>query len=253
MTVFGKDDTSTFVFDKDDANHLVGIGTSIGITAQLQVAGTAATSLYVTNGSRFISTATFESEVSIGGTLTSSKYRLISTGAHRWSDSGRYCNFKFTANWSGGTVLTANVTTSNVGIGTSVPRSNLDIEGRTRLKSYHENVGIVTSVSNVVTLDLSSAQELYLTLDESVTAIKITNIADDASSFTIKIRQDSTGGHTIGLSTFQTGAGTTIPVHYPGGDIVPGITTTAEDQTFTHIRHLTVATVSSELLVVKTS
>tara|TARA_Y100000356_G_scaffold72567_1_gene59839 strand:+ start:327 stop:6194 length:5868 start_codon:yes stop_codon:yes gene_type:complete len=227
-SIWQEDDTSTFVFDKDDANHFVGIGTSIGITAQLQVAGTAATSLYVTNGSRFISTATFESEVSIGGTLTSSKYRLISTGATDGQIQAGIVTSNSLQIGAGGTVFTANVTTSNVGIGTSVPRSNLDIEGRTRLKSYHENVGIVTSVSNVVTLDLSSAQNFTLTLDESVTAIKVTNIADDASSFTIKIRQDSTGGHTIGLSTFQTGAGTTIPVHYPGGDIVPGITTTAE-------------------------
>ena len=30
------------------------------------------------------------------------------------------------------------------------------------------------------------------------------------------------------MNTFRTGAGTSIPVHFPGGNVIPGITTTAE-------------------------
>jgi len=227
-SIWQEDSSTEFIFDKDNPNHFVGIGTSIGITAQLQVAGTAATSLYVTNGSRFISTATFESEVSIGGTLTGSKFKLVSTGNTDGQIQAGITTSNVINVGTGGTVFNVNLSTTNVGIGTSVPRSKLDIEGRTRLKSYHENVGIVTSNSNAVTLDLSSAQNFVLTVTEKVDQFTITNIPSDASAFTIKITQDSTGGYEVGLNTFRTGAGTSIPVHFPGGNVIPGITTTAE-------------------------
>jgi len=226
-SIWEEDTGGTFIYDKDDPNHFVGIGTSIGITAQLQIAGTAATSLYVTNGSRFISTATFESEVSVGGTFSSSKFALISTG----NTDGRIKAGVTTSNiihvGTSGTVFNAILSTGNVGVGTSVARSKFDVEGRIRYKTIHGHVGIVTSVSNVVTLDLSRSQNFTLTLNEKVDSFTITNIPNDASEFTIKIVQDSTGGHNVGLDTFKTSGGSDIPVFWPGGGVLPGITTTA--------------------------
>ena len=89
-------------------------------------------------------------------------------------------------------------------------------------------VSLTTAFPNAVTLDLSSAQNFVLTVTEKVDQFTITNIPSDASAFTIKITQDSTGGYEVGLNTFRTGAGTSIPVHFPGGNVIPGITTTAE-------------------------
>ena len=225
-SIWQEDASNLFIFDKDDVNHFVGIGTSIGVTAQLQIAGTAATSLYVTNGSRFISTATFESEVSIGGTLSATKFNLngLSQGYIRSGVTTSNIIHVGTA----GTVLTASVSTGNVGIGTSVPRSKFDVEGRVRLKTYNEHVHAVTSSSNVVTIDLSEAQNFTLTVTEKVDQFTITNIPSESSSFTIKITQDSTGSHAVGIDTFKTSGGVDIPVYWPGGGVLPIVTPTAD-------------------------
>jgi hypothetical protein len=115
-SIWIEDYTSSWIFTRENADLKVGIGTTIGVTAQLQVAGTAATSLYVTNGSRFISTATFESEVSIGGTLSATKFNLN-------GPSQGYINVGVTTSniihvGVAGTVLNVDASTANVGIGT---------------------------------------------------------------------------------------------------------------------------------------
>jgi len=224
-SIWTKDSTSSWVYIRDDGDLKVGIGTTINVTAQLQVAGTAATSLYVKNGSRFISTATFESEVSIGGTLSATKFNLN-------GPSQGYINAGVTTSGIihvgvAGTVLDVSVTTGNVGIGTTIARSKLDIEGRARLKTYYEHVHAVTSSSNVVTIDLSEAQNFTLTVSEDVNRFTITNTPSESSSFTIKILQDSTGNHAVGIDTFRTIGGDAIPVYWPGGGVLPIITPTA--------------------------
>jgi hypothetical protein len=223
-SIWEEDVTSTFVYDKDDANHFVGIGTSIGITAQLQIAGTAATSLYVSNGSRFISTATFETEVAIGGTLTSTKFNLN-------GPSDGYIKAGVTTSsiihvGTSGDVLSVSDSTERIGVGIAVPRSKFDVEGLTRLKTHHENVTTVSSSSNVVTLDLSAAQNFNLTLLENVTHFTVINVPSDSSSFTIKITQDPTGSRTVDLDDLRDNGGSSIPVHWPGGGVLPIVTPT---------------------------
>jgi hypothetical protein len=224
-SIWIEDYTSSWIFTRENADLKVGIGTTIGVTAQLQVAGTAATSLYVTNGSRFISTATFESEVSIGGTLSATKFTLN-------GPSQGYINVGVTTSniihvGVAGTVLNVDASTANVGIGTTIVRSKLDIEGRVRLKTYHEHVHAITSSSNVVTIDLSEAQNFTLTVNEQVNQFTIINIPSESTSFTIKITQNSTGGHIVGIDAFKTAGGVDIPVYWPGGGVLPGVTTTA--------------------------
>ena len=224
-SIWEEDVSGVFIFDRDNANHFVGVGTSIGVTAQLQIAGTAATSLYVKNGSRFISTATFESEVSIGGTLSATKFNLDGP-TQGYVRSGVTTTAVLNVG-TAGTVFNAVASTGNVGIGTSVSRSKLDVEGRTRLKTYYEHVHAVTSSSNVVTLDLSEAQNFTLNLTENVNQFTITNVPPEVSSFTIKITQDSTGNRVVGIDTFKNSLGVDIPVYWPGGGVLPIVTPTA--------------------------
>ena len=225
-SIWVEDYTSNWVFTRENPDLKVGIGTTVNVTAQLQVAGTAATSLYVTNGSRFISTATFESEVSVGGTLSATKFNLN-------GPTQGYINAGVTTSGIihvgvAGTVLNVDVSTANVGIGTSVARSTLDVEGRVRLKTYNEHVHAVTSSSNVVTIDLSEAQNFTLTVTEDVNQFTIINIPSESSAFTLKITQDSTGNRAVGIDTFKTAGGVDIPVYWPGGGVLPIVTPTAD-------------------------
>jgi hypothetical protein len=224
-SIWSKDYTSEWIFTREDPDLKIGVGASTGITAQLQIAGTAATSLYVTNGSRFISTATFESEVAIGGTLTASKFNL--NGLTEGYIQAGVTTSSIIHVGAAGTVLNAVTSTGNVGVGTSVARAKFDVEGRTRLKTYFEHVHSVTSASNVVTLDLSEAQNFTLTATEFVGHFVITNTPSETSSFTIKIAQDSVGSHGIDLDDFRTSGGSSIPVYWPGGGVLPIVTSTA--------------------------
>jgi hypothetical protein len=224
-SIWIEDYSSSWVYTRENPDFKVGIGTTVNVTAQLQIAGTAATSLYVTNGSRFISTATFQTEVSIGGTLSANKFNLN-------GPTEGYINAGVTTSGVihvgvAGTVLNVELSTANVGIGTSTVRSKLDIEGRVRLKTYYEHVHAVTSSSNVVTIDLSEAQNFTLTVTENVNQFTIINIPSESSTFTIKIVQDSTGNRAVGIDTFKTSGGIDIPVYWPGGGVLPIVTPTA--------------------------
>ena len=126
---------------------------------------------------------------------------------------------------SGGTTITTSG--PSVGIGTTSPRAKLDVEGLTRLKTYSEAVQVVSSSANVVTLNLSQAQTFNLTVTETINSFTIANIPADASSFTLKITQNSTGGYAVGIDTFKTSGGADIPVYWPGGGVLPIVTTTA--------------------------
>ena len=120
------------------------------------------------------------------------------------------------------------VTTSsgNVGLGTGVPRSDIDLEGSTKFKTYFENVEDLDISSGVVTIDLAVAQSFTLTVDEAVTSFTLKNSPSGATAFTLKIVQDSTG-YSVGIDTFKNVSGTAIPVYWPAGGVVPEVTQTA--------------------------
>ncbi len=210
------------------SNKKIGIGTTApdgGYTLELGTAGTGATDLYVANTSKFISTAGFSSSVNISGNLISVDYDLNSS-------SGKIVAGVVTSTQvqvgTGGTILstTAGGASVGVGIGTTVPRAALDVEGSTRLKSYHEFVRTVTSSSGVVEIDVSQAQSFQLTTSEDVTAFNVTNkVADSTTAFTLRITQGSTP-RTLDLGTVRVGGGSTIPVYWPGG-VKPTVTNVA--------------------------
>ena len=114
-----------------------------------------------------------------------------------------------------------------VGIATISPRATLDVEGDTRLKSYHEAPVTLTSSGQVVNIDLSKGQTFQLTTTENIVEFRISNfVADMATSFTIKILQGSTA-RTVDIDDFKNSAGSaSIPVNWPGG-VVPTVTASA--------------------------
>ena len=129
---------------------------------------------------------------------------------------------------TGGTVITTtdSVGVGSVGINSTAPSALLDIQGHAKFKTYSENVSFLSSSSNVVTVDLSSAQTFICTATESITQFVLTNAPKGSTSFSLRIDQDSTGSHQVGIDTFKTSGGSSIPVYWPGG-VVPQVTTTA--------------------------
>ena len=115
----------------------------------------------------------------------------------------------------------------SVGIGTTVPKSHLHVEGHTKFKTYSEAVASPSISANEVTLDLSAAQSFTITASDDINAFVLTNPPSGSTSFTVKILQDSTGGRSVGIDTFKNNSGTSIPVYWPGG-VVPIVTTTAD-------------------------
>ena len=78
-----------------------------------------------------------------------------------------YTGVVTSTNFSSGTGSTIfSVTSSGVGIGTSLPRADLDVQGSLRLTNYFEFPVTVTSSSGQVDLDMSQGQTFELTTTE---------------------------------------------------------------------------------------
>ena len=201
----------------------VGIGTTVPrFNLEIGAVGSSSTTLYVNGEAKFVGIIT-ANNVFVGGALTSSSYDL--TGGTGRINAGIVTTADLRVGTSG-TTLYASAGIGSIGIGTVTPRAKLDVEGHARFKTYATNVGVVTVVSNVVTLDLASAQTFTLTADANVTQFTLTNIPSGSSVFTLKILQNGTGGYGVGIDTFRTAASAVIPVYWPGA-VVPGVTTTA--------------------------
>ena len=68
------------------------------------------------------------------------------------------------------------------------------------------------SSSNVVTLDLATAQTFTLTTSEPVNQFTLLNVPDGSTSFTVKILQGSTA-YGVGIATFKNLSGSAIPIY----------------------------------------
>ena len=197
----------------------VGIGTSVPrFNLELGAIGTSSTSLYV-NGRAVFSGFTTTQDVVVGGMLTSTSFRLDG------SSSNIRAGIITTTNLSVGTGGTTLFTSSSlVGIGTISPRAKFDVEGHARFKTYSEVVESVTSSSGIMILDLSKSQSFIFTPIESIIAFTLLNPAIDSTSFTIKIAQGGIG-YSVGIDTFRNSIGQAIPVYWPGGGVVPQVST----------------------------
>ena len=187
--------------------------------AEVGHVGMGTTSLWVNGEARFPDYVNAK-DVNVSGIITAANLNV--TSGNLTVGLATLTNIKV------GTSATIMMTTSNgVGIGTAAPRAELDVTAHTRLKSHSEEVGIVTVVSNQVNIYLNKANSFICTVTDNVDRFRIYNPDEtSATSFTLKLTQDSTGGRNVGIDTMNVGAGGTMPVYWPGG-VVPGVTTTA--------------------------
>ena len=201
----------------------VGVGTSVPrFNLEVGVVGSSSTTIYVNGIAQFVGIITTNNIFVSGILATNGSYDLNnSTGK---ITSGIVTTSTLVVGTSGTTITTNGAL---VGIGTTIPRAKLDIEGHTRLKTYSENVEYLTISSNIVTVDLSKAQTFICTATSNINQFTLTNAPSGSTQFTIRIDQDSTGGRTVGIDTFKTAGGFAIPVYWPGGGVLPIITPTA--------------------------
>jgi hypothetical protein len=195
----------------------VGIGTSVpNYNLELGTAGAGTTDIYV-NNTAVLAGFTTTKDVLVGGAITATTYRFDST-----SSNIRAGIVTATTLVVGTAVSTSG---SQVGFGTASPRAKVDIEGSAKFKTYSENVQPLTISGGNVDVDLSVAQSFTLTVTSAVTQFTLLNPPSGSTAFTIKILQNSTG-YSVGIDTFKTSVSVTIPVYWPGGGVVPEVTTT---------------------------
>ena len=198
---------------------LVGVGTTNPLyNLHLGSPGTGATDLYVTNKAVFNGQVETQN-VSVGGILTSTSYRLA--GGTGTINAGITTTSILSV---GSNVIRTNST--SVAIGTASPRANLDIEGSVKFKTYSENVVALSISGGVVTIDLSQGQTFTLNVNAAVSQFRLINAPSGSTSFTILITQNSVG-YSVDIDDFRTSGGTTIPVYWPGGGVVPIVTAVA--------------------------
>ena len=204
--------------------NFVGVGTTNPkYNLEVGSVGFGSTSLYVNGSSVFVGVVT-TGNLFVGGALTASSYNL--NGATGQINAGVVTARSFNVG-TAGTIITA-TSAGLVGIGTTVPRGKLDIEGHTRFKTYSEAVEALTISAGRVDIDLSKAQSFTLNANANVNQFRILNPPSGSTAFTLLITQDSTGNRSIvGIDTFKNLSGADIPVYWSAGGVVPGITTFA--------------------------
>jgi hypothetical protein len=223
-------DSATGIYP-GSSNYYVGIGTtapSYGL--ELGTSGTGETDLYVNNRAVFAGTASVNN-LNVTGVLTASNYTL--GGGTGTINAGIVTSARLSVGTNGDTITST--LTQRVGLGTISPRARFDVEGQSRFKTYALSCVPVSHPINLSTptrlsLDLSIAQNFAVTLNGAIAEIRLSNIPEDSSEFTIKFKQSSTGGYSVALNNFRTFSGQAISIAWPGGGIIPNVTSTANKE-----------------------
>ena len=198
----------------------VGVGTTASrYNLELGAVGSSTTSLYANGEVKLVGILT-ANDVFVSGVTTAVNVDVLGGNA----TVGVVTTTNLHVGTGGTVIATSGI--GSVGINSTQPTSTLDVQGHTKLKTYSENVGILTYIGSVVTVDLSEAQTFICTAtDGPISQFNITNPPDGATSFTLRISQDANGGDSVAIDTFKFN-GNTIPVYWPGG-VVPTVTTSA--------------------------
>ena len=208
----------------------VGIGTTRpldNVDLTVGAVGSSGTTMHVFSEAKFAGIVTTNNLTVVGFSTIVGNYDIQNS-------SGKITSGIITATTlnvgAGGTIITTidSVGVSSVGIGSTLPTALFDVGGHTKLKTYSENVEALSIVANAVTVDLSKAQSFTLTASDDVNEFVVQNPPTGSTSFTIKITQDSTGNRSVGIDTFKDNGGTTIPVYWPGGGVLPIVTPTGD-------------------------
>ena len=180
--------------------------------------------MFVNGQARFAGIVTANNVIVTGFTTVTGDYAIENTGGQI------IAGIVTTTDLVIGTALT---TSSNqIGLGTGTPRALLDVQGvlRTTALAEHVDSGLDitgTSPNRKVILDLSQSSVFEVEVDDDVDVFELQNPPTDGGTFTLKITQNSTGGHTVDVDSFKDlNLTTPIPVYWPGG-VVPTVTTTA--------------------------
>ena len=205
----------------------VGIGTTrplSDVNLTVGAVGSSGTSMHVFSEAKFAGIATVNDLTVTGFSTFVGNYDIQNS-------SGQITAGIITATTlnvgSAGTIISTNVGFGSVGIGSTQPTTMLDVGGHTKLKTYSEAVASPSISVNEVTLDLSEAQSFTITASDDISSFVVTNLPSGASSFTIKVIQDSVGSHSVSIGNFKNNGGASIPVLWPGG-VLPTVTSTAE-------------------------
>ena len=201
----------------------VGIGTTRplnNVNLTVGAVGASGTSLFVRGEARFTGIITANNLI-VSGFTTITNYDINNSSGQ--ITAGIITSTNLNVGVGSTTISTIGV---NIGLGTAAPRSKVDIQGRLRTTAVSENVVDPSVSSNVMTVDLDQGSVFDKTLDDDTNIFKLVNIPSDGGTFTIKLTQDSTGGHAALIDVFQTEGGSTIPVYWPGG-VLPVMTSTA--------------------------
>jgi hypothetical protein len=202
----------------------VGIGTSVPkFNLELGSPGSATTALYVNSRAVFAGFTT-TSDITVGGMLTATSYRLDGSSSN--IRSGIVTTSTLIVG-TGGTVITTN-SSQQIGIGTVNPRAKLDIEGSVKFKTYSEQVSALSVSANNVNVDLSQSQTFTLTPTSAVNQFTILNCPSGSTSFNILITQGATPYSVTGISTyFKNNVGANVDVYWAGGGVKPIVTNVA--------------------------
>ena len=194
--------------------------------------GVGGTDLRVRNIAKFDSSIVAQN-ISVGGILTSTNYRLDSTLSR--IRSGIVTTSTLVVG-TAGTVITTN-SSQNIGIGTLAARTKLDVEGRLRTKSHSENIEVVSVSAGNVNIDLNKATIFDLDLSTSgtdVTQFTLLGTPDSAASSEFVIRIKSNGSNSVGINTFKNQSGTNLRVYWPSS--VPNVSISTDKYDFYRFR-----------------
>ena len=226
-------DNATDALYNSDLSKNVGIGTTTPrFVLEVGHIGQTTKTFQVNGKSEFTDTLTANA-VAVGGALTAvGTYTIdnVTSGLIRASQIsvGTQSPTELASFQVGsGSDLLVVKSDGHLGIGTTVPRADVDILGHARIRTQSEDARTVNSVSGEVTLDLNLAQTFYVGGGAgNITDFIVANPPHGSSTFTLVVT-NTNPPKSIAIDSFKMQSnGAVVDVKWPGG-VVPIVTNAA--------------------------